>query len=180
MFRTLRSLLAAAVLAAFVMPAQASDETTVLDNLVGMPAQTVQAFRDTFGKVYITVNLYDLHTASNATNPAGGTILSPVAGNITRMQAITMASVATAVSIDASIVLVPFINGTLITGGTITVSNLKSTIQDASAVSNDVETSTPTAARAVSVDDVITIDSNGGGSVDLDAVIVIEIDRDDL
>lgn len=179
MFRTLRSLFVGLVLgAAIVLPAQASDERTLMNNLVGMPAQGVQALRDTFGKVYLTVHLYDLSTASNATNPSGGTIISPVSGNITFMQAITTVSVATAVSMNAPIVLVPFINGTLIQGGTITVSNLQATVQDASVPSNDYETSTPTSARAVSVGDVITIDSNGGGSVDLDGVVVIEIDRD--
>ncbi len=180
--------LASIALAFLILPARAADETTILDTLSGQPSLFVQGLRDTFGKVYLTVVIHDAQTPSNAVNPPGGTVVSPVAGTITLIQAVVLVSIANGISVqniaDGDGTVVGRINGTAITAGVITLSTGTGTSSgnwgNVDFASNDVNTATPTGANTVAVGDVLRFDSDGVVEEDIDILIIIEIDRDDL
>ncbi len=75
--------------------------------------------------------------------------------------------------------IVTSINGTNVTGGTVTISNASGNIGSTTDITDDSYSATPTAARAVSTGDIIRVDSNGGPTSQIDAIVLIEIDRDD-
>lgn len=155
----------------FASSSFAADQRTVFQGLNGQPPNWVQVLRDSFGKVYLTLRVYDLQTASNLTDPSGGQIVVPVKGKITNIYTILVASAANAQT-DAAMALITFISGNAneVTGGNIAIA--ASTVEGAS--QND----TPTAANSVVAGDIIEIQSDGRSSTQMDAVIVIEIDRD--
>ncbi len=174
-FRAFLHTLAAAFLSTaflFAAPAQAADQRTVFDGLHGQPPQWMQAIRDTFGKVYLTVRIHDISTASNATQPQGGQIVSTVKGNIIAIYTVLTTSLLgiNDLGLAAATEIVPSINSTEIVGGTITIAS--------TSFSGTSDGSTPTSARAVVFGDIIKLDSNGKTARSYGLWIVIEIDRD--
>lgn len=156
---------------AFTSSGFAADQRRVFQGLNGQPGTWVQVLRDSFGKVYLTLRVYDLQTASNLTDPSGGQVVSPVKGKISRIYYVLVASASNATT-AASNVLVAFIsgNGDEVTGGNITIA--------ASSVEGASGSTSPTAANSVVAGDIIEIQSSGSDTTQMDAVIVIEIDRD--
>lgn len=157
---------------------QAADETTALDYLHGQPASWVQALRTTYGKIYLTVPVFDLDTPSNGSGAAGtgatfigsGIVYVPVAGNVTALYSVLIISGDATMTTDT--LLVAQIGTTEITGGTITILSGGTT--------GTRDSATPTANNAVSQGDYIEIESNGATAIaGVNAIVTIEIDRDD-
>lgn len=173
-FRVLLSTLAAAFLfvGALAVPAQAADERTLFDGLHGQPPQWMQSIRDTLGKVYLTVSVFDIATASNADTPLGGRIFSPVRGNITRIYTVLTASIAADLGTSAESNIVPAIGGVEILGGTVTIAS--------TSFNGTSDSATPTSLNAVTVGSIISFESDGLNATPYGLWIVIEIDRDDV
>lgn len=191
--KSLKLAVAAAILAILPISAQAADETTLMDNLGGQSSGFMNALRETFGKVYLTVPVYDIASASNVNEGqgnaeisvrGGGYAVSPVAGKITAMYSTLLLSdngedttllTTSEATLNGETVLVTFIGGPSANGGTeVTGGNI--TIASGSA-QGATDSATPTAANTVAQGSLIVIESNGGTSEDADVFVVIEIDR---
>jgi hypothetical protein len=108
-------------------------------------------------KVYLTTSITDISTAGQIY------VVSPVAGTITKIYSVINGAIATANSI-----LTPKIAGTAITGGAITVAFSGS-------AAGDVDSSTPTAANAITAGAAIEIETDGGSANTVEVVLTIEI-----
>ncbi len=108
-------------------------------------------------KFFLTVSLADISTASSCW------VVSPYAGNITKIYSVTDAAITTA---DA--VITASIAGTPVTGGVITVT------QSGSAA-GDVDSCTPSAARTVTAGQAIKLTTNGASDTTCKAEFTIEI-----
>ena len=108
-------------------------------------------------KVYLTTSIEDISTAGQIY------VVSPVAGTITKIYSVINGAIATANSI-----LTPKIAGTAITGGAITVAFSGS-------AAGDVDSSTPTAANAITAGAAIEIETDGGSANTVEVVLTIEI-----
>ena len=108
-------------------------------------------------KVYLTTSIEDISTAGQIY------VVSPVAGTITKIYSVINGAIATANSI-----LTPKIAGTAITGGAITVAFSGS-------AAGDVDSSTPTAANAITAGAAIEIETDGASSNTVEVVLTIEI-----
>jgi hypothetical protein len=108
-------------------------------------------------KVYLTTSIEDISTAGQIY------VVSPVAGTITKIYSVINGAIATANSI-----LTPKISGTAITGGAITVAFSGS-------AAGDVDSSTPTAANAITAGAAIEIETDGGSANTVEVVLTIEI-----
>lgn len=108
-------------------------------------------------KVYLTTSIADISTAGQIY------VVSPVAGNITKIYSVINGAIA-----DADAVLTPKIAGTAITDGAITVAF------DGSAA-GDVDSSTPTALNTITAGSAIEIETNGVSSNTVEVVLTIEI-----
>jgi len=91
--------------------------------------------------------------------------VSPVAGDIIRIQSIIDGAIATA---DA--VITPQINTVAITGGAITIAT-------AGSAAGDIDVSTPTALRTVAVGDAIEIATSGASTNTVRANFTVTIQR---
>ena len=108
-------------------------------------------------KVYLTTSITDISTAGQIY------VVSPVAGTITKIYSVINGAIATANSI-----LTPKIAGTAITNGAITVAFSGS-------AAGDVDSSTPTAANAITAGAAIEIETDGGSANTVEVVLTIEI-----
>lgn len=108
-------------------------------------------------KVYLTTSIADISTAGQIY------VVSPVAGTITKIYSVINGAIATANSI-----LTPKIAGTVITNGAITVAFSGS-------AAGEVDSSTPTAANAITAGAAIEIETDGASSNTVEVVLTIEI-----
>jgi hypothetical protein len=108
-------------------------------------------------KVYLTTSITDISTAGQIY------VVSPVAGTITKIYSVINGAIATANSI-----LTPKINNIAITNGSITVAFSGS-------AAGDVDSSTPTAANAITAGAAIEIETDGGSANTVEVVLTIEI-----
>jgi hypothetical protein len=108
-------------------------------------------------KVYLTTSITDIST------PGQIYVVSPVAGTITKIYSVINGAIATANSI-----LTPKINNIAITSGALTVAFSGS-------AAGDVDSSTPTAANAISAGQAIEIETDGGSANTVEVVLTIEI-----
>jgi hypothetical protein len=108
-------------------------------------------------KVYLTTSITDISTAGQIY------VVSPVAGTITKIYSVINGAIATANSI-----LTPKINNIAITNGAITVAFSGS-------AAGDVDSSTPTAANAITAGAAIEIETDGGSANTVEVVLTIEI-----
>lgn len=142
----------ASTLNRFEQPASGSNDNKLI---LGGSAETEAG--QNLKKVYLTVELADVSTASTAYLP------SPVAGNITKIQTIINGAIATA---DA--VITGKIATTAITGGVVTIAT-------ASSAAGDVDSASPSAANTVAVGDNINFTTNGASTNTVKATILVEI-----
>ena len=140
------------VLNRFEQPASNSQ-----DNPLILEGTVETAGGQSLKKVYLTTSITDISTAGQIY------VVSPVAGTITKIYSVINGAIATANSI-----LTPKIAGTAITGGAITVAFSGS-------AAGDVDSSTPTAANAITAGAAIEIETDGGSANTVEVVLTIEI-----
>ena len=131
--------------------------STGQDNKLILGGTVETAGGQSLKKVYLTTSIEDISTAGQIY------VVSPVAGTITKIYSVINGAIATANSI-----LTPKIAGTAITGGAITVAFSGS-------AAGDVDSSTPTAANAITAGAAIEIETDGGSANTVEVVLTIEI-----
>lgn len=140
------------VLNEFKQPASGSQDNPLI---LGGTVET--AGGQNIKKQFLNVRLTDVSTASSCY------VVSPVAGNITKIYSVINGTIATANSVITS-----SINGAAITGGSLTIAFSGS-------AAGDIDSATPTAANTVAAGDLITLTTDGASSNTVNAEFTIEI-----
>ena len=131
--------------------------STGQDNELILGGTVETATGQSLKKIALYTSIADISTAGQIY------VVSPVAGTITKIYSVINGAIATANSI-----LTPKIAGTAITGGAITVAFSGS-------AAGDVDSSTPTAANAITAGAAIEIETDGASSNTVEVVLTIEI-----
>lgn len=160
-------LLALAVLAvAFLAPVPQARAQDLIADLVGQPAQFVQALRDTFGREFITVTMADVSSAATEY------VISPITGTITAIYVVVDTALTT-----ANTKLTTKLNHVDVTNGVVTL-DFSDETTGAQWGAGLAWAAYPTALNSVNEGTVISIASDGGSTNTSVATITIIIDRD--